>query len=114
MELTAGQGVMEDLDGGTLTFGSGFNITIPCTHSPLIKDFMMMNGESSRGAVQACQFRAAAVEGIITDAQLKKGLPCTLKTGGKAVEYSMQLNTGGLLAGGQIYQFELRDLNWGA
>ncbi len=114
MQLTAGQLVGEQLDGATLAFGAPFNITIPCTHSPLIKDFVLMSGESSRGAVQACQFRASQVDGIITDAQLKKGLPCTLVTGGEAVEYSMQLWSGGLIAGGQIYQFELHDLNWGA
>ena len=113
MQLTAGQVVGEQLDGATLFFPA-FNLTVPCIHSPLIKDFVLLSGESSRGAVQACQFRASTVDGVITDAQLKKGLPCTLTTGGEAISYSMQLWVGGIVSGGQMYQFELKDLNWGA
>jgi hypothetical protein len=114
MQLTAGQVVGEQLDGATIAFGAPHGITIPCTHSPIVKDFVMWNGESSRGAVQACQFRAASVEGIIPDDKLKKGLQVTLTTGGESIVYAMQLWAGGLLAGGEMYQFELKDLNWGA
>jgi hypothetical protein len=110
MQLTAGQVVGEQLDGATLTFTTlPQSAPVPCTHSPIIKDFVMENGQSSKTLVQACQFRVAAVDGFATDAELQKGLKCTLTTGIDQVQYGMQLWAGGLISGGAIYQFMLAD-----
>lgn len=115
IELTAGQAVMEDLDGATLSFNNlAQPITIPCTHSPVIKDFVMENGQSSKTLISACQFRVSAIDGFATDVELKKGLKCTLITGIDRVEYGMQLWAGGLLSGGAVYQFVLADENFKA
>ena len=115
MELAAGQVVAEQLDESTLTFSTLQDVpTIPCTHSPIIKDFVMENGQSSKTLIQSCQFRVSAIDGFATDAQLLKGLKCTLTTGIDRVEYPMQLWAGGLVSGGAVYQFALADANFHA
>ena len=97
----------------TLTFTTLFNgkqpLTIPVTHTKIDGDSRIMaegGGFSSLTMLERCEFRSS----FFTAAQLpliKKGFKCSLTIKAGLPPKSMQLWTGGLLAGGEIFRFEL-------
>ncbi len=110
LELTAGQNVVEALDGATIAFTTQPNpITVPCTITKILTDFVLVfGGKSSKTVVEICLFRAA----LLGDRILSKGDFCTLTpyTGGP--QYKLRLWHGGLMPGGKLYQFMLVDANY--
>lgn len=109
LELTAGQVVMEDLDGAMAQFATGN--PIPCTHSQLIYDFELVpGGQSPKLTIAAIQFRADQVAGIT----LRKDVKFSLKITPTADPIALKLGHGGLLPGGAMYQFMAFDANYGA
>ncbi len=115
MELSVGQCVVEELDGATLTFDTLPNpIVVPCTITPIIKDFQMIGGQSATTYVEVCIFRASYIEGITEDNVIKKGLHCILTPIPGADTIGLQLWHGGLMPGARLYNFMLADENYKA
>lgn len=116
MELSVGQSIVENLDGATLTFDTlPIIVTIPCTFTPILKDFQMPNsggGLSPMTGVAICLFRASLLDGIADDSIIKKGLHCIFTPGLDEETMGMQLWAGGLMPGAALYKFELRDENF--
>lgn len=88
---------------------AGRAMSVPVTHTKFDGDAVLAaegGGFSSTSAVERCEFRAALVPAIVMD-KIKKGLRCDLiiRTGLPAK--NMQLWTGGLLAGGEVFRFML-------
>ena len=115
MELTAGQQVVENLDGATLTFPAASaalpQLKVPCTITKILTDFVLVfEGKSSKTFVQICLFRAALVGNRV----LTKGDLCSLSPYPGATPYAMRLWHGGLMPGGAVYQFMLVDENYSA
>lgn len=112
MELSAGQTIVEGLDGATLKFDSLNPILIvPCTFTPIVKDLQIPNdggGFTSLTSIGIVLFRAALMNGA-RDSSIKKGLNCILTPTPGADPMPMQLWSGGLMPGAALYKFMLVD-----
>lgn len=97
----------------TLTFITLFNgnapLTVPCTHTKFDGDARIQNeggGFSSLSTVERVEFRSILVPLAQID-KIKKNLRCDLVIKPGFPVKKMQLWVGGLLAGGEIFRFEL-------
>jgi hypothetical protein len=93
--------------GATIQFAAG--VLVPCTTSPLVRDFELAFGKSRTDFVEQCEFLASDAPAGVT---LDKGMPVTLVMGTGVPGKAMQLWHGGLLPGGQLYRFMLVDAVW--
>ncbi len=119
MQLSAGQMTVESLDNSTLTFDTleSGQVTIPCTFTPIIKDFQIPNsggGFSSLTSIGGVVFRESMLAGVADDATIKKGLHCILIPKPGAEPMGLQLWHGGYVAGACLYKFMLCDENYKA
>ena len=118
LELTAGQCVVEMLDGATLQFTSFPQpFTVPCTITKLVKDFdLIPGGKSQKTMFAICLFRACTIpaSALPTFNDNPKGVKCTLSPTPKAASISLQLWHGGIMPGAAVYQFMLVDQNFKA
>jgi len=96
----------------TLTF-INFNpqLVVPVTHTKIDADYVLEFGRSSTTAVERCEFRASLFSGT-QSALLTKGLLCNLQVKPGQPVIRMQLWSGGLVEGGEIYRFMLVDANY--
>lgn len=106
LELTAGLSVAQQLDGAVLTI---FGLNIPCTHGPIMGDFeLVIGGKSPKTTIPSLEFAASLVGANVP----QKGVHCTLKLTPTSSPILLKLWSGGLLAGGAVYQFVAVDQNY--
>ena len=77
---------------------------VPLTHSRLVSDFRLDNGQSNTSFVEKCEFRA---ELIGHPELIKKGLPVDLQINPRSPKIKMQLWLGGYMPGAYIFRFML-------
>lgn len=107
--VTAGQKVHEDLFGATLTI---FGRTIPCSSTKIERDFdLVPGGQSPKTFVKAITFRRELL--AVTEFP-KKGVRCELKLTADSDTITLQLWSGGPVAGDALYQFMAVDANYNA
>ena len=115
-ELTAGQMIVEALDGATLQFTSFQTpFTVPCTITKMVKDFdLIPGGKSPKTILAICLFRTATIPAAALPYfnANPKGIQCTLTPTPASAPVSLQLRHGGLMPGGALYQFMLVDANY--
>lgn len=115
------QGQYEAFIGGgdvmglaTLEFPTLQNVTVPITHTRADNDFQqLMAGQSPDSIIERVEFRASLIPKGNWQF-LRKGLPCIFKITPDADPVAQELGPGGLMAGGQIFRFQLRDKNYRA
>jgi len=103
--------------GATLTI---IGQTIACTHSPILRDWILQDGKSPTTIVEACEFLLTDLPdtvpnsnpAISTARYLDKGVPCSLQINPNLPGIAFQLWTGGLQAGGLIFRFMLVSANF--
>ena len=97
-----------------------WGIAIPCTHSPIVRNWVLESGQSSITTVEVCKFLASDLPASVPGTNpavpavmaLVKGLPCQLKVNPALPNFPMQLWSGGLEPGGLVYAFMLVDANY--
>ncbi len=107
----------ENFTGGgtslaTLTFTTMVpQTTVPVTHTKIDASFIFAAGKSSDTTAEQFEFRAALIPDAM-QCKVEKGLLCSLVIKPGAPPIRLQLWTGGLLPGGEIYRFMLVDQNF--
>ena len=109
--FTAGQKVHESLFGAMLTIPC-FNVTVPCTHSRIMKDFdLVPGGQSPKSFIETINFRRE----LLTDGDVpSKGVKCSLDMGNDVPILALQFWNGGLKPDGLTYDFMAVDENFHA
>ena len=103
-----------ELQMATLTINLNPPITVPCTHTHIGNDFVLLiAGKSSQLLIERCEFRASLIPNVMKK-YVVKGQQCTLLVNQKSDPISLQLFAGGLMPGGEIYRFQLASINFGA
>src|ERR1019366_5192174 len=80
-----------------------YGVVVPCTHSPLVKNWVMDNGKSSENSVEHCEFLASDLPVSVPNTNpsipmvnaLEKGVLCTLRINPQLPGIPMQLWIGG-------------------
>jgi hypothetical protein len=109
--FTAGQKAHESLFGAKITL-SGFNVSIPCTHSKIMADFELVpGGQSPKTFIETLCFRRQVLpSGFIPS----KGKQFSLDMGNGVPFILLQFWNGGLKPDGFTYEFMAVDANYHA
>ena len=92
-----------------------YGVVVPCTHSPIVRNWILDAGKSSQTAVEHCTFLVSDLPANVPNTNpaksmtsvLEKGVPCLLNINPKLPGIKMMLWTGGLQTGGLIFDFML-------
>lgn len=118
IELTAGQSIVETLDGASLSFSTpSFTFSAPCTITKIVKDFdLIPGGQSPKTMLAICIIRRSTVPEPARptfDGQ-PKGIKCTLKPTPCSTPLALMVWHGGLMPGAGVYNFTLVDASYKA
>ena len=112
-DVETAMGLGNNLAYATLDFPSLQLTDVPCTQSRVKTNFQFSPfGQTCQTFVEKVEFRASLFTPA-QQAQLRKGLKCTLSVSEGGVTYAMQLWEGGPMAGGVIYRFSLAAATFG-